>query len=343
MTILSPIPSYPSASRQQGITLVEILVALVLGLIIVGGVMTLLVNSRASFSTSQNQAHMLDGGRFALHAIGRDLKLAGSFGPMNWSQEITGGSEALLGTALNDCDKMFYVEVSKKVFGSNQSNPFKANTCLDSKSYKKGTDILVVRYAIPTAVDDAALIPRVTYVQSFLSRGQLFVAGSGVIPTIFPDNNHRLVTHVYYINKDTEDGDGLPSLHRISLVAGTDGPEMRDEILVSGVENMQVQFGINDCDSQSCPRTINRYVDASNPIFGGKDWPDLSASFKIQAVRVWVLVRSESIENGLDTSGTFSMGSEKVVIKPESNDSYRRAVYSGVYKLRNAGERGRQL
>ncbi|MEM7206599.1 MAG: PilW family protein [Pseudomonadota bacterium] len=335
--------------RQSGLTLVEILVSLVIGLIIVGGVWTLLVNSRASFSTSQNQAQMLDSARFAMHAIGRDLRLAGSYGTFTRPSEVRGVD--VLGTAINDCAPQFYVNVAQKVYGTNGVNPFNG-TCISDADHRDNTDILVVRYAEPTQFDNGAgtLQANMTYVHAYHADAQVFVAGTApvfgavssdvdqlvgfpaVAPFIgLPVFNYRIVTHVYYIHNDSEPGDGVPSLHRISLQAGGTGPEMVDELLVSGVDDLQVQFGVRDCTGTNCDQSINSYLDADNPLFGGVAWPSTGVN-QIGAVRVWLLVRSETAEQGLNTADTFNLGSRTVV---QANDSIRRSVYASVFNLRN--------
>ena len=56
-------------------------------------------------------------------------------------------------------------------------------------------------------------------------------------------------------------------------------------------------------------------------------------------VRVWLLMRSVTFEPGLNTTGTFNMGSKTVVIS--ANDSIRRLLFSSVFQVRNRGQQGR--
>ena len=326
-------------SFERGLTLIELLISLVIGSIIIGGILLLLVNTKSSFDTNQNQVQMNDSGRFALHTIGEDLRIAGGFGRTNWTQQFTG--MALMPTADGDCADRFYVDVQRKVYGIDGSNVAYNSPCILDTDRVPGTDILAVRYANSVAVDDVAvatgIYDQTAFVQTYLGRGVVFMGGTGaVVPDVSEDNNTRLVTNVYYVHKDTEPNDGIPSLRKISLVPGGTKPEMRDQVLVSGVENFQVQYGINDCLLVRCPPTINRYVDADNPFFGGEDWPNLAAARQVDAVRIWVLVRSENDEKDVDTSNSFVLAGVNVATP---DDGIRRALYSGVYTLRNAGER----
>lgn len=324
------------------------MIALVIGLIVLAGVMRLLVSSRTAYQTSESQAHMLDGARFALGELGRDLRMAGGFGPNSWPSTIVGrrGDTAQLPNAAGDCGAGFYIDLARKVYATDDStgtHPFVGDTgCIDSSfGVKEGTDLLTVRYAQPTAIPDAELVAKTTYVQTRSTRGQLFVGTSA--PTVSSDNNFRLVSHVYYVSPHTTidpltgAGDNIPSLHRLSLIAGDSGPQMEDEVLVPGVEDLQLQFGVDNCSNLPCDNQVNRYVDADNTeVFGDAAWSDLRAVENINAVRVWLLMRepSDGREVGLDTSGEFVMGSKS---SPFENDGIRRKLFSSVVNLRNQG------
>ncbi|MEM7294104.1 MAG: PilW family protein [Pseudomonadota bacterium] len=327
---------------ERGLTLIEILVSLVIGLIIVGGVWTLLLNSRDSFNTSQNQAHMLDNARYALHAIGRDLRHAGSFGRLNFAQEELLLNADTMPNASGDCGPSFYIDVQRKVFGLDATQVAASSSvdqCITPTTHVTGTDVLVVRYAEPTPVTDADVqaSPNTVFVQSDPTHGEFFQAAAdgSTTPAFAPDRNHRYVAHVYYLHPDTVAGDGIPSLRRISLGTDSTGPAMTDEILVSGVEDMQVQFGMNTCLSGTCDKTINSYVNADNAAFGGDGWPTLAAATQIQAVKIWLMVRAEAAEIGLNAEDDlYLINTGTAVTDPDS--SIRHAVYSGVFNLRNA-------
>jgi type IV pilus assembly protein PilW len=340
MVVRTHYPNFSARYRpvlyQGGITLLEIMVSLVLGLFIIAAVLTLLVNSRSGFQTSENQAHMLENARYAFHSIGRDLRHAGSYGRLSWSSLIFG--QDAMGTAIGDCNAGFYIDVSRKIYGANESNPF-GGSCIPSADYLSGTDILVTRYARPTAITDAdtLLSGNRVYIQANESRGEIFLGGAAA-PTHSPDNNFQMVTNIYYISPNTQPDDGIPSLHRISLQAGSTAAEMEDELMVSGVESFQVQYGLNECDLPPCSEAITRYVDASNTVFGGTLWPVTDKVQQIESVRVWLLIRSATPESGLDTTGTFNMGGKTVVIS--TNDSIRRLLFSSVFQVRNRGQQG---
>ena len=65
---------------SQGFTLVELMIALVLGLIVVGGSMALFVSQRVTHQQSGDMSNIQNEGRIALDALVRDLRGAGDFG-----------------------------------------------------------------------------------------------------------------------------------------------------------------------------------------------------------------------------------------------------------------------
>ncbi|EAQ95819.2 PilW family protein [Congregibacter litoralis] len=65
---------------QQGFTLTELLVSLVLGLFVVGGVLSALLGGLESFRTTDSLSRMQESGRFALELLRRDIRQAGYTG-----------------------------------------------------------------------------------------------------------------------------------------------------------------------------------------------------------------------------------------------------------------------
>lgn len=61
----------------KGITLVELLVAMALGVVLMAGVMQVFIGSNQTFGVVQAQTHMQENGRFAMEFIGRTIRHAG--------------------------------------------------------------------------------------------------------------------------------------------------------------------------------------------------------------------------------------------------------------------------
>ena len=66
--------------NQSGISLVELLIGLVLGLFLTGGAVQTFMVTKTSYRFSDSLARVQENGRFALELISRDLRMTGFFG-----------------------------------------------------------------------------------------------------------------------------------------------------------------------------------------------------------------------------------------------------------------------
>ena len=67
-------------SKQMGISLVEILVALVISLFLLAGIVQVYVGNKATFAFTNALAEIQENGRFALDSMSQDLRLANEWG-----------------------------------------------------------------------------------------------------------------------------------------------------------------------------------------------------------------------------------------------------------------------
>jgi len=68
------------ASRQAGISMVEILVALVISIFLLGGVVQVYIGNKTAYRFTEAVARIQENGRFAIENITQDLRMAGFFG-----------------------------------------------------------------------------------------------------------------------------------------------------------------------------------------------------------------------------------------------------------------------
>ncbi len=73
---------FPLRSRkaQLGVTVIELMVALLLGLLLTGGAIQLFVSNRATYGFNEGFARLQESGRFALDTVSYHARLAGYFG-----------------------------------------------------------------------------------------------------------------------------------------------------------------------------------------------------------------------------------------------------------------------
>jgi type IV pilus assembly protein PilW len=68
------------AKRSQGYSLIELMIAMVLGLVLMGGVIQVFLTSKQSYAFNEDLGWMQENSRFALEYMTRDLRMAGYFG-----------------------------------------------------------------------------------------------------------------------------------------------------------------------------------------------------------------------------------------------------------------------
>lgn len=84
-------------SRMQGLTLVELMVAMVLGLVVIGGAVSLTLANRQSFRTSEGLSQVQESARTAFELIARDVRQADVTGCDN-EKRITNVLDTASGT-----------------------------------------------------------------------------------------------------------------------------------------------------------------------------------------------------------------------------------------------------
>lgn len=84
--------SFPSTRYQHGLTLVEILVALVISMFLVTGVIQLFVGSKQTYRFHDALSRLQENGRLALDTMAADIRMAGF--PNNPANAVIGGVNA---------------------------------------------------------------------------------------------------------------------------------------------------------------------------------------------------------------------------------------------------------
>jgi len=77
--------------NQRGLSLVELMISITLGLLLMAGVVRMFVSSNTVFSSQQSLSRVQETGRLAMEFIGRDLRIASSAGCINTAAVLVGG------------------------------------------------------------------------------------------------------------------------------------------------------------------------------------------------------------------------------------------------------------
>jgi type IV pilus assembly protein PilW len=326
--------------RAAGVTLIELMVALAIGAFLMVGALTVFMQSRTTFRISESLSRLQENARFVLDGVEPDLRMANFWGLTSRTIRIQGRGTpaepvpAGLGVA-NDCGANWTINLDIEVGGTN--NGYGWACAPFGGGAQPGADTIVVRRVSEDAV--AAPQPGVMYVQSGrFQDGQLFVGPT--VPLGFApgtSETHQLMVTGYYVSPNSTldtPGNPVPSLRMKTLIGGgAGGPRIVDREVLPGVEDLQVQLGI-DTDPLAGPNrgSIDRYVNPGDPIITPGN-PAYLPDAQLLAVRLWVRLRAERPENGFTDTASYVYADQNVAAP---NDPFRRAIVTKTIYIRNA-------
>ncbi|MGH8131148.1 MAG: PilW family protein [Steroidobacteraceae bacterium] len=297
-------------NRASGLTLVEILIAMLLVLLVVAGSLAFVARGRAAHRTSEALAQLEESLDAAFTVLVDDVRLAGYLGLAPPASEV-GGATALgtsespaLAVAGSCGDSLAHdlrspLTVANAAYEAAPGIPLRCRPAPEGR-HASNADTLVVRHAAPEAARPQA---GRLQLETNLRAAALSASGLG---TLGADARwHDLEVAVYYVSADSTGRNGWPSLRRKRLVGGM-RPAIQDEELVSGIADLQIEIGLDD--PADADTAVDRWIVPGGPLLGGS----------ARALRVEVEARSD-------------------VPEPSQPDMSRRKRVSRVVELRNHG------
>lgn len=352
----------PPARCQRGLSLVELMVSLTIGLVLLIGVTMLIVQQSSTRAELDKSSRQIENGRYAMQLLHDDIEHAGFFGTYNPSgANYTTPADPcniLPGSASSGWSAP--ATVPSPIYGY---SALPVTTC-NLANYKPNTAILVVRRTMTTAVQANAAVPSVTYLQASQcsTDPNPFVFGQGGFTLTQKDCSkpallYPYVVDVYYVSSCNVCGtDNTPTLKMVQMGLGA-APSAAPTPLVEGIENMQFDYGIDNtgdgtpdiyCTDPDHPTSST--CTATQPAPAPSNWP------KVMAIRVNLLARNNDQTTGYSDTKSYcltgggpvtngvpnacaagSLASNVYIIKP--NDQYKRHLYSEVVRLVNPSAR----
>lgn len=314
--------------QQNGFTLIELMVSILIGLFLLAGTFTIYLNSRESQRVIDEEVRMMDNARFALESIAFDLRHAGGYGHHNHEGQANVRDEEKFTTVTGQCgvaDSGWVVDLNRPVFAVDDATDYSPGCMGDWVS----GDTLEMRYgvALPVGIDETTdLSANLLYLKSVADYAYMFKGSALPSATQFNDKpNVRFFiwqARGYYIANHTDTaGDGVPSLRLVSLEPG---PTVSETVLLRGVEDLQVKIGLD------IPLLGETQGDESVDAY--KNPSDVSAWNQAIAARIWLVVRSENEFPDIAKNTPYEVAG---VVKT-FDDQYKRIVVSATVRLRNA-------
>lgn len=130
--------------KQKGLSLVELMIGITLGLILLTGVMQVFLSSKNVYSSQQALSRIQETGRMAMEFLSRDIRMAGFMGC------ASRGESFKITNMLNTPNSVTY-NFNESVRGYEQPG-FPVASSKITQTIKNNTDIIAVRYAEGTGV-----------------------------------------------------------------------------------------------------------------------------------------------------------------------------------------------
>ena len=262
---------------QVGLSIVELLVALALGLLLMTGVIQVFLSSRQTYAANEAMGRMQENGRFALDFIARSARQAGYVEPI-----YVGGKPLPL--------------VRPACAGLPGTIP---TTLCTTQGAGNASD--TVAFVMQPTVADGA---RRDCLGNTINENDVLIINQFEIIPATANAPAALGCRAYKFN-----GASAPDW--------TSGPAAQE--LISGIDSMQVLYGINTAGDS---RSANQYVSADRV----SDWS------KVRAVRIAVLANSVDNLNPAPANRNFALlDATPITIA----DNRARQIFTTTIQLKN--------
>jgi type IV pilus assembly protein PilW len=274
-------PHFPRSRlhAQRGLSLIELMVAMTIGLFLMGAVVIIYVNTSTTSRSSTLESQMNEDASLALEVLQQQIRLAG------FSSVDASGARLFPGRAVFGCE------------GTPSSTSDTAFESLACNAAGTGPDALAVRYEAtvlnsqPVTNASGATVPG-NCANEGIDPWDISSDGGATSATTLSLADNR-----YYIDNDA---DGTPSLFCRGRTGGGFGTAIA---LIPNIEDMQIQYAVTALPTAGnpIPHQVAGYVAANNAALGATaaNWS------RVAAIRICLLARSaRTVPTGDNPVGT---------------------------------------
>jgi type IV pilus assembly protein PilW len=319
----------PASNKQFGFTLVEIMVAMALSLVLGIAIVTVFVNNSHSFTQDDNVLRMQDDARYALQQIAFDLSMAGHYAELLTPAAVAQDASLAIGLDCGPAAEVNWMYRSTQpATGDSLSliaidNVTSAQVVADHRCFlagevAPGTDVVSIKRvagAESTIFRNGGVYLRTNGTVGLLYRSPMLGAPAVAIP--LPRTEWEYRPSIYYIRQFANTlGDNIPTLCR-KVLAGV-GPSMVTDCIATGIENLQIEYGID----RTRDGNPNVYMSA----------PTLADVQNVVSARIFLLARTTDLDTRHTNQKTFSLSNAPDYTPA---DSFHRRVFSTTVSIQN--------
>ncbi|MGB1199624.1 MAG: PilW family protein [Thalassotalea sp.] len=308
--------------KQLGFTIIEIFIALAIGLVLFAGVLSIFVGMKTTSVETSAYGELQENGRFALSILSDDLQkadfwgdYAGTLSASSFSAIPGAPTPDCVGEGLNNATFPTALGHFRTIWGTTATAAANMGCINDAVI---GSDILQLKRVIANPIDPVAtpIAANKHYMLTNVNGGQIFTGGA--LPTVDNSRLWEYRHHVYYVKKD-----GTKKVP--VLMQGHLNNNMTFDPMIDGIERIRFMYGVDTDDDG----IVNAYVSASKMT---NEYWDRGGNSRIIAVKVYVLARSVNEDRKYNNKNSYQLGDLKVTM----NDHYRRLLFSSTVTLFNA-------
>lgn len=354
-------PAVGKRRHAAGLSLIELMIAVVIGVILLVGIVQIFISSRATYSHEEGLARVQEGGRFGMEFVTGDIRMAGYMGcnsslpnasvnrialPSTTAyQMLSGGLRGYRytgsGTALSDWTPALpsdYFTAGEVRAGTDVVVIQRASTLDTNLTGNMGVVNANIQILTTAAVQneisahDILIISDCTAADIFRATNTSSGSGKTTIAHSSSNNSSNNLSKPYdtraqlmkLVSRAYFIGTGTggePALMRKELTNAAATSPIITQELVEGVQDMRILYGV-DTDSTK-DYVPNQYVSPGSVT----DWT------KVVSIRLALLLRTTTNVTGTDTQ-TYTLNNATV---GPFNDNRRRHVFTSTVKVRNAG------
>ncbi|HHQ4616415.1 PilW family protein [Aeromonas veronii] len=321
--------------NSRGFTLVEWLVAMLLGLFLLAGVFTVFVMSRSSSEDAFDQSELQENGRLAIRLISQDIKWAGFFGAYTGQSTQVGSSLSLsagsIVPASSDC-------LDERSVGSLPSNagPIRGLwvsrvstskvlagfACILAADRVANSDVISIKRLVGRPIPASEGLDTNRFYMATNSQEARVIKGSETRPLFGANNESQIWEYQHYIYYLSQE-DGIPVLRKRYLTVNG-GSALIGGAMAEGVEHMVLMYGVDD--SLIPDGRIDRYM--STDQMTTQRWNE----GRVLGARLFLLIRAARESSRYKNNNSYQLGNITV---NGGGDGYRRLLLESSIALRN--------
>lgn len=348
--------SHSAPRLQHGFSLVEMMVAMVIGLILIAGVIQIFISSKQSYRVQDSMGRLQENARFAMDYLTREARMAGFTGCFK-------DNPSTIENILNNPSDYAW-DINNMLAGNEATSSSSWTPALDaslSGTVKGGTDVITIRHMssqgiqlVPPdysssaqlfvnspnglSIGDILMVTDCTQGSIFQATNIAFNNGGGTTKydithassgSFSPGNSGPHLSNEFKAGAEVAKLDttvffiatgasGEPALFERTLGNSSGTPSLSNQELVEGVEDMQVLYG-EDTDGDG---SANKYVTADA----------VGNMGNVVSMRISLLMRTAD-DNLVNSPQTYNYNGSSVT----ATDRRIRRVFNSTVKLRNRG------